>query len=595
MQKHSIETTRHTLAHVMAAAVRKMFPDAKFGIGPVIESGFYYDFDLPRKITENDFVKIEKEMQEIIAKDLAVEHLYIKIDEAIKDSEESGQKYKQELLKEIKKGERSAVAEEDIERQKGGKISFYKIGDFVDLCRGPHVSSTGELSKIAFTLDRIAGAYWRGNEQNPQLQRIYALAFKTKQELDSYKKLLLEAKARDHKKLGPELDLFTFSDLVGPGLPLWTPKGTMLRDILDNFVWQLRKKHGYEKVEIPHITKKELYEKSGHWDKFKDELFKITTREKHLFAMKPMNCPHHTQIYARKLWSYRELPQRYANTTMCYRDEQTGELAGLSRVRSFTQDDGHVFCREIQIKEEFLKIWDIIHEFYKPFGFELEVRISLHDPKHPEKYLGAPKKWEYAEKILKDIVKEKSIEAKEILGEAAFYGPKLDFIAKDSLQRQWQVATIQLDLNMPESFDLVCINEKGERERIVMIHAAIMGSIERFLSITIEHFAGAFPLWLSPIQISILPISEKQNEYANVISEKLEKKGFRVEVNRNNETVGKKIRETELTKVPYILIVGDKEISANSVSVRKHGQGDVGQESLEDFIKYIEKEKEGKI
>ena len=392
-------------------------------------------------------------------------------------------------------------------------------------------------------------------------------------------------KGHDHKKLGKELDLFTFSDLVGSGLPLWTPKGTVLRNLLDDFVWELRSKCGYEKVEIPHITKRELYEKSGHWDKFKDDLFRITTREGDEFAMKPMNCPHHTQIYARRPWSYRELPQRYANTTMCYRDEQSGELNGLSRVRAFTQDDAHAFCRESQVKEEFLKVWNIIEEFYSTFGFKpKKIRLSFHDPKHLEKYLGDKGRWKIAEDILRDIAKEKGVETIDGMGEAAFYGPKLDFMAEDAHGRLWQVATIQLDMNMPERFDLTCINEKGEKERIVMIHAAVMGSIERFLSVLIEHLGGAFPLWLSPVQARVLPVSEKHTAYANEVLAALRAASIRTDVDDANESLGKKIRNAKTEKIPYLLVVGDKEVEAKTVSVesRDHGKQDVA--SLSDFI-----------
>ena len=406
--------------------------------------------------------------------------------------------------------------------------------------------------------------------------------------------MLEEAKKRDHKKLGVELDLFTFSELVGSGLPLFTPKGTLLRDLLDNFVWELRQKHGYQRVDIPHITKKDLYEKSGHWDKFKDELFKMTTREGHLFTMKPMNCPHHTQIYARKPHSYRELPQRYASTTKVYRDEQSGELSGLSRVRSITQDDAHVFCRITQVKEEIQKVWYMVHTFYESLGLKLELHLSLRDPNTPEKYLGNQNHWNEAERILREVAKENKTPYIEALGDAAFYAPKLDFMATDSLGREWQVATIQLDVHMPDSFDLNCINEKGEKERIVMIHGAIMGSIERFLSVLIEHFAGAFPIWLSPIQVAILPITEKQNKWAEEVSKELKANGLRVELDNNNETLGKKIRQAEMQKVPYLLIIGDKEVVAKSVAIRKRGEGDLGQLKLDKFIENVKREIEKK-
>ncbi len=389
--------------------------------------------------------------------------------------------------------------------------------------------------------------------------------------------------ANDHRRLGQELDLFTFSDLVGSGLPLWTPRGTLIRNLLDDYVWQLRKQHGFERVEIPHITKKDLYEKSGHWDKFKDELFRITTREGYEFAMKPMNCPHHTQIYARRPFSYRELPQRYANTTMCYRDEQSGELNGLARVRSLTQDDAHVFCRKEQIEAEMLKVWDIIRTFYKTFGFaSLQVRFSRHDPAHFEKYLGTKEIWKDAEDRLEAILKKEKIDYLDGLGEAALYGPKIDFMATDSLGREWQVATIQLDLNLPDRFDLTCINEKGEKERIAMIHCAIMGSIERFMSVLIEHYAGAFPTWLAPVQARVLPISESHHQYAESIGAKLREINIRVEIDANNESLGKRIRSAKMEKIPYLMVVGDKEIAEQTVSLEERGTGALGSKSVEE-------------
>lgn len=394
---------------------------------------------------------------------------------------------------------------------------------------------------------------------------------------------------KDHREIGKELDLFTFSDLVGPGLPLWTPKGTILRNLLDDFVWELRKERGYQKVEIPHITKKDLYETSGHWDKYKDDLFRITTREGYEFALKPMNCPHHTQIYARKPWSYRELPQRYANSTMCYRDEQSGELNGLSRVRAFTQDDAHVFCRIEDAKEEIQKIWDIVHIFYESFGLNLYLRLSLRDPENPQKYLGNQEMWEKAENILKEVANNNKTKFFEGLGEAAFYAPKLDFMAKDSLDREWQVATIQLDINMPERFDLVCTNEKNEKERIVMIHAAIMGSFERFMSIILEHLGGVFPTWLSPVQLKVLPISDKHIEYARGVHKKFLEQGIRVEIDEASESLGKKIREAKQNKIPYLVIVGDKEIESKEITIESRA-GNLGLQKFEGFLESLKEE-----
>ncbi|MEP7162817.1 MAG: threonine--tRNA ligase [Candidatus Moraniibacteriota bacterium] len=400
---------------------------------------------------------------------------------------------------------------------------------------------------------------------------------------------------RDHRRLGRELDLFTFSDLVGSGLPLWTPKGTLVRNLLDSYVWELRKNYDYDQVDIPHITKRELYETSGHWDKFKDELFKITTREGHEFAMKPMNCPHHTQIYARKPWSYRNLPQRYANTTKVYRDEQSGELNGLARVRSITQDDAHVFCRRSQIEEEVTKIWDIITVFYRTFGFSnLKIRFSRHDPEHFERYLGTKEIWKEAESQIESILKNSGVDYTDGLGEAALYGPKIDFIATDSLGREWQVATIQLDFNLPDRFDLVCVNEKGENERIAMIHCAIMGSLERFMSTLIEHTAGNFPLWLAPVQVKILPIGEKHREYGKKIFEALKRAGFRAELDESDESLGKKVRNAKTEKVPYFVVLGDQEVEGQSVSLESRQNGKIGALSIDDLTKRLGEEVETK-
>ncbi len=556
---------RHTAEHVLHTAMQNLFPDLKKAMGPATNEGFYFDFDLNPstgsgqggKINENDFPKIEAEMQKLIDADLPM----IREEIGVKEAREIfiDNPYKTEWV--------------DLIETRGEQISVYKMGEAdLDLCSGPHLPSTGGVK--AFKLLSVAGAYWHGDEKNKMLTRIYGTAFTTKKELDDYLLMLSEAEKRDHKKLGVQMDLFTFSDLVGAGLALWTPKGTLLRDLLDQYVWQLRKEKGYEKVEIPHIAKKELYEKSGHWEKFKDELFKITTRENHFFVMKPMNCPHHTQIYNHLKRSYRELPQRYANTTMVYRDEQSGELSGLSRVRCITQDDAHVFCREAQVKEEILNIWDIVEKFYGAVGFKLKLRISLRDPKQPEKYLGSNAGWDRAEATLKSIAEEKGMEYFEATGEAAFYGPKLDFLSRDSLNREWQLATIQLDYNLPERFDLSCVNEEGRDERIVMVHAAIMGSIERYLSILIEHFAGAFPVWLSPVQAVIIPVSEKVSDYAKEVMTEMQQASrgegnpLRLELDSRNEPLSAKIRSAQLKKVPYMLIVGEKEREARLVSLR---------------------------
>ncbi len=570
----NIEHIRHSLAHLLAAAVLKQYPDAKRTIGPAIDTGFYYDFEFSSPISDEALPAIEAEMKKMLPTWKEFAHKEVSADEAREVF--ANNPYKLELVDEI-------VA-------KGEKITLYTSGEFTDLCRGGHVENPSEIDPNSFKLDKLAGAYWRGDEKNKMLTRIYGFAFETAESLTQHATMLEEAKKRDHKVLGIQLDLFTFSELIGSGLTLWTPRGTLVRNLLDNFVWSLRSARGYERVEIPHITKKELYMKSGHWDKYKDDLFKITTREKHEFAMKPMNCPHHTQIYARRPHSYRELPQRYANTTMVYRDEQSGELSGITRVLSITQDDAHVFCRMNQVKEEALHVWDIIHEFYGAFKIPLRVRLSLRDPAHPEKYLGDASNWDSAEDILRSIIADKQVEALDGLGEAAFYGPKLDFMGRDAIGREHQVATIQLDMNMPERFDLTCANEKGEKERIVMIHAAIMGSIERFMALLIEHTAGVFPLWLSPVQVSVLPISEKHIEHTASIARELKVAGIRVEVRADNDTIGKKIRASETMKVPYALIIGDKDIAAGVVSVRKRGGEDLGQMPIEAFLSMLNQE-----
>jgi threonyl-tRNA synthetase len=424
------------------------------------------------------------------------------------------------------------------------------------------------------------------------LTRIYGYAFENKAELDAYEHMLEEAKKRDHRKLGKELGLFVFSDLVGAGLPLWTPKGTIVRELLNDYVWQLRKAKGYQKVTIPHITRKDLYETSGHWKKFADELFKIETREGHLYAMKPMNCPHHTQIFAAEPRSYRDMPQRFCETTMVYRDEQSGELSGLARVLSITQDDAHVFCRENQIEEEVFAIWDIIDTFYKTFGFsDLRVRLSRHDPEQFEKYLGTKEVWKKAEDALMALMKKRGItDYIDGKGEAAMYGPKIDFISRDSLGRTLQVATIQLDFNQPVNFGLVCTNEKGEKETIVMVHCAIMGSIERFTATLLEHLAGNFPLWLAPVQIAILPISDAHHDFAQEINEALKALDIRTELHLESESLGKKIRNAKLAKIPYTLVIGDAEVAAKEVTLESRDKGKIGQFSLESLITLLQKE-----
>lgn len=579
MNEQDLYAMRHSLAHIMAQAVQRLWPGAKFGVGPVVENGFYYDIDLGEtKLSETDFKKIEKEMRAIINQDYEFIQSDKPVDEAIAWADEHSQPYKRELLNDLKRvGTTSA---KDIDPAMLGMaadgssavevVSFYTDGDFTDLCRGPHLDSTGKAG--AFKIMRVAGAYWRGKETNPQMQRLYGVAFETKQQLEDYLIMLEEAKKRDHRKLGQELDLFVFSELVGAGLPLWTPRGTILKNELDKYVQELRDDLGFMQVSIPHITKKDLYERSGHWSKFADELFRINTREGHEFAMKPMNCPHHTQLYSSQQRSYRDLPIRYRETTMVYRDEQTGELGGLSRVRGITQDDAHIFCRTDQVEQEVGSLWSVIETFYGSLGFEkFRVRLSTHDSNSSESYAGSSEHWASTEEQLLAIVKQKVGDDYSLgVGEAAFYGPKIDFLAKDAIGREHQLATIQLDFNQPEGFDLTCKNENGEDERIVMLHCAVMGSHERFLSVYIEHTAGRFPLWCAPEQVRIISVNQEQAtlDFANELAQKAKTLGIRATVDNDNESVGKKIRNSEKMKVPYTLVVGSKEVAERTLTPR---------------------------
>ncbi len=576
MPQEKLEKIRHSLAHLLAAAVLKLYPDTKITLGPAIEKGFYYDLDFSSHISEKDLPRIEKEMKKILPSWKEFSHKEVtekEVREFFKDNP-----YKLELIDEIV--------------SKGEKITFYTCGEFTDLCRGGHVENPSkEISPDAFKLDRIAGAYWRGDEKNKMLTRIYGLAFDTKNELDEYLKQKEEAEKRDHRKLGKELDLFTFSDLVGSGLPLFTPKGTILRERLDAFSQDLRISRGFQKVWIPHITKKDLYVKSGHWAKFGEELFLVKSQEtKDELVIKPMNCPHHQQIYASKPRSYRDLPIRYIETTTVYRDEKAGELLGLSRVRSITQDDSHIFCTPEQIKEEYQTLVKIVKECYDKLGMKFRARLSLHDPNQKEKYLGEEKLWEKAEAILLEVVKENKLDYYLAAGEAAFYGPKIDFMITDAIGREWQLATPQLDFVQPDRFGLKYTDKDGAEKTPVMIHFALLGSLERFLSVYIEHTAGAFPFWLSPVQVKILPISENHIEYAKQINQKLKEGGIRSELDQSNETLGKKIRNVRMEKVPYWLVIGDQEKSSGMVKIESRDRGDLGSLELETLIKNLKRE-----
>lgn len=558
--EEKLHNFRHSLAHILAGAIARLYDNVKFGTGPVTENGFFYDIDMDTRLAPEDLKRIEKEMRRIIRADYAFERSDLTIQDAKKKFEALGQSYKTELIG-------------DFENEGEKTVSVYTSGDFEDLCRGGHVDRTSAIPEDCFKLTRVAGAYWKSDESREQLQRISGIAFLTKADLDAYEAMLKEAEKRDHRKIGQELDLFTFSDLVGSGLPLFTPKGTLLRDLIVEKIQHLQSRHGYHRVTIPHITKKDLYETSGHWEKFGDELFKVRGQSDQEFVMKPMNCPHHTQIYASHPRSYRELPIRYMESTMVYRDEQAGELLGLSRVRSISQDDGHVFCKPEDIEQEIKNIVSVIREFYTSIDMFRDgnywVSVSVRDPKTPEKYLGDPKNWDRAEAILAHIVKEEKLEHKRVEGEAAFYGPKLDFMFKDAIGRQWQLATAQLDFVMPERFGLEYTDQTGKKATPVMIHRAIAGSLERFLSVLIEHYAGAFPLWLSPVQVAVIPVSEKFLDYARSVEAKLEKSDIRVELMGDGESLGKRIRTAQKQKIPAMLILGEKEQNDKTVTLRR--------------------------
>ena len=592
---------RHSLAHIMAAAVQRIYPDAKFGVGPAINDGFYYDIDLgDNKISENNFGKIEKAMRRIIAESQDFVRSEVSIEDAINWAKENNQPYKLELLNDLKNaGTTNAkiLVEGDFELGDGAEtVSFYTNGNYKDLCRGPHLSNTKEVG--AFKLMRVAGAYWRGDEKNPQMQRLYGVAFETQEELDDYLRKMEEAKKRDHRKLGKELDLYTVSPLVGIGLPLFTPRGTILRDVLANYSNQLRQKYGFEKVWTPHITKKDLYEKSGHWAKFGEELFLVKSQVTGgQFALKPMNCPHHTQIFASNPRSYKDLPIRYLETTTDYRDEQTGELGGLNRVRSLTQDDSHIFCRTDQIESEIQNLLAAAHELYSGIGMKLRVRLSYRD--ESDSYLGDLAVWESAQKQLKKAVISNNLEYFEQEGEAAFYGPKIDFMATDAIGREHQVATVQLDFVQPERFELSYKNSEGQDEQPVMIHCALLGSIERFMSVYIEHKAGWFDFWAAPEQIRILTINDTLNDYVEEVSKILSDvvlnspvkfNEIRYSVDNRNESLGKKIREATSMKIPVQLIVGPKDKENNEVSVRFRKDGEFVEEkvALNDLATFIQ-------
>ncbi len=574
----SIEEKRHTLAHLLAAAIKEHYPHAKPTIGPAVDNGFYYDFDFSggNKPGEEEFALIEKSMRKLLPTWQGMQGVEVSPKEAKEHFKNNP--FKLELIDEI--------------AAKGEKITLYTAGDFTDLCRGGHSENPAkDIAPDSFKLDCIAGAYWRGDEKNAMLTRVYGLAFDTKEELDAYLAQREEAKKRDHRKLGKELGLFSFSDLVGAGLPLYSPKGTILRDELARFSEELQRAKGFQKVWIPHITKTDLYKKSGHWDKFGHELFLVTSQESSdQFVLKPMNCPHHTQIFASEPRSYRDLPIRYMETTTCYRDEKTGELSGLTRVRSLTQDDAHIFCTMDQVHQEFENIMGMIKTLYGALGMDFKARLSFSDPAKPEKYLGDHAHWDKAEATIEKIAKDLELDYVIAPGEAAFYGPKIDILVVDALGREWQCATEQLDFVQPMRFGLEYTAEDGSKKTPVMIHKALLGTIDRFLGVYIEHTAGAFPLWLSPVQVRVLPLSEKHIAYAQEVVTALKAAGIRVDSDDANESLGKKIRAGKTEKIPYLLVVGDAEVEAKTVSVDSRDHGKLDAMPVADFIARIVEE-----
>lgn len=566
----------HSSAHLLAEALEALYPGIKFGIGPAIENGFYYDIDFMHySFSQEDFEKVEQKMLELAKQKNPYLRREVSKKDAIDYFAKKGDEYKLELIDGLSDGE----------------ITFYTQGNFVDLCRGPHIPNTGFIKAVK--LMNVAGAYWRGDEKRKMLTRIYAISFPKDKELKDYLTLLEEAKKRDHRKLGKELELFTFSQKVGQGLPLWLPKGTLLRERLVRFLQKAQEKLGYVQVATPHIGSKELYVTSGHYAKYGQDSFKPinTPDEGEEFLLKPMNCPHHCEIYKTRPRSYKELPLRLAEFGTVYRYEQSGELHGLTRVRGFTQDDAHIFCRPDQVKEEFKRVIDLVLYVFKALGFDDYVaQVSLRDPDNPQKYIGEDELWERAEREIQEAAAEKGLKTVVETGEAAFYGPKLDFMVKDALGRKWQLGTIQVDYNLPRRFELEYIGSDNQRHTPVMIHRAPFGSLERFVAILIEHTGGNFPLWLAPEQFAILPISEKFNDYAQEVFELLKENDIRGILDDRDEKIGKKIRDAELQKVPFMLIVGEKEQESRSVSVRRKGKGDLGAMSIDAFIQHFKEE-----
>jgi len=559
--EQQLEHKRHTLAHLLAAAVVEQYPHAKLTLGPAIDNGFYYDIDFSggESPKEEDLKSIQKGMKKLVNKWTEFSHKEVSAAEA--RTQFFGNEFKLELIDEIE--------------AKGEVITLYTCGEFTDLCRGGHCENPSkDLNMDAFKLDKIAGAYWRGDEKNPMLTRIYGLAFETKEELVAYEFQIAEAKKRDHRKFAKEQGLLVFSDLVGSGMPMWTPRGNIIRNAVINYSRELNERLEFGEVHTPNLNKAELFKCSGHYEQYKDDMLSVSSQYvKDEMFLKPMNCPQHTQIYDAEPRSYKDLPIRYADFANLYRDERPGELSGLTRLRAFAQDDGHVFCRESQVETELMAILDIIKEALARYGVSYWIRLSLHDPLNREKYLGDDATWKHSEDELREVIQKANIEYKEVAGEAAFYGPKLDIMAVDALGREWQISTIQVDRVQPERFDLTCVNEKGEKERVVMIHRALIGSPDRFIGILIEHYAGNFPLWLSPEQVAVIPVAETHNDYAQNVYDQLKTARFRATIDTCSDSMGKKVRQAKKDRLPYFLIIGDTDVAAETVTVESRDTG----------------------
>ncbi len=591
-ETYPIEIVRHSTAHILAAAVLELYPGTKFGVGPVVENGFFYDMDIPKPLTAQDLLRIEKKMREMVRRKEKFERKEMPLTEAIGFFEQKGQPYKVELLRDImSRGTTSMKPEEsqDVDASKPSVVSIYETGKFVDLCRGPHVGDAGDAG--VFKLTKIAGAYWRGSEKNKMLTRIYGLAFKTEEELNAYLTMLEEAEKRDHRKLGAELELFMISPEVGMGLPIWLPKGSFIRKKMAELVCRLEEKQGYQYVDTPHIARKHLYEISGHWQHYKDTMYSPLDIEGEEYILKPMNCPHHIQVYALRPRSYRELPLRLAENGTVYRFEKSGELTGFSRVRGFTQNDGHIFCAPDQIKKEVISLLDLTNSVLKAFELkDVWLRLSLRDAGDGGgKYVSDAKMWTRAEKALQEALDSTKAKYVSVKGEAAFYGPKIDFQAKDVLGREFTVSTIQLDFALPEKFGLEYIGDDGAKHRPVMIHRAPFGSFERFFAFLVEHYGGAFPLWLSPLQVAVIPVGKDHWAAALRLEKMLKKAGIRAEADSTRETVGYKIRKAERSKVPYMLVIGDKEKNLRKLAVRVRGSQKIKQMSVASFLKELGK------